>query len=272
MNSVEEAKERAALLLQEMSLEEKMGQLVGYYPKNWSAEELKRDYPHGAGQVACIGMRELDSLEKIVSYQKEIQSQIMELSEHHIPAIFHMEGLCGVLIQEGDCFPSGIGRASTWDPQLEEEVGDITGRQSRAVGASQILAPVLDISRDSRLGRQGETYGEDPALASAMGSAYVQGIQQDGDLTEGTAATAKHFLGYHDSQGGIHAAACDIPERLLREIYARPFPVSYTHLDVYKRQGLYSYGIHSVLQSLRGEKAAAGNPGFGIGNLHQDRV
>ena len=106
MNSVEEAKERAALLLQEMSLEEKMGQLVGYYPKNWSAEELKRDYPHGAGQVACIGMRELDSLEKIVSYQKEIQSQIMELSEHHIPAIFHMEGLCGVLIQEGDCFPS----------------------------------------------------------------------------------------------------------------------------------------------------------------------
>ena len=227
MNSVEEAKERAALLLQEMSLEEKMGQLVGYYPKNWSAEELKRDYPHGAGQVACIGMRELDSLEKIVSYQKEIQSQIMELSEHHIPAIFHMEGLCGVLIQEGDCFPSGIGRASTWDPQLEEEVGDITGRQSRAVGASQILAPVLDISRDSRLGRQGETYGEDPALASAMGNAYIRGLQKErqGMLVE---STAKHFLSYHNSQGGIHAAECETPGRLLREVYARPFQAAIT--------------------------------------------
>lgn len=251
MISVEEAKEQAAKLLQDLSLEEKMGQIVGYYPKNWSAEELKRDYPHGAGQVACFGMRELDSPEKIVSYQKEIQDQIMELSEHHIPAIFHMEGLCGVLIQEADCFPSGIGRASTWDPKLEESVGDITGKQSRAVGASQILAPVLDISRDSRFGRQGETYGEDPALASAMGSAYIRGLQKErqGMLVE---STAKHFLSYHNSQGGIHAAECETPGRLLREIYARPFQAAITEVGL--------RGIMPCYGAIDGEPASASRP------------
>ncbi len=248
--TVNEAKEKAKELLNQLSLKEKMGQIVGYYPKNWSKEELCRDYPCGAGQVACFGMRELDSLEKIAAHQKEIQDAIMELGEHHIPAIFHMEGLCGVLIQDAECFPSGIGRASTWNPDLEEKVGGIVGKQSRAVGASQVLAPVLDISRDSRFGRQGETYGEDPALAAAMGSAYIRGIQKEreGMLTE---STAKHFLSYHNSQGGIHAAECQTPERLLREIYAKPFQAAITDAGL--------RGIMPCYGAVDGEPASASN-------------
>ncbi|MGN6711194.1 glycoside hydrolase family 3 N-terminal domain-containing protein [Anaerocolumna jejuensis] len=251
MISIDEAKKRASELLGQMSLEEKMGQIVGYYPKTWSREELKRDYPHGAGQVACFGMRELDSLDKIVEYQKEIQDQIMELSENHIPAIFHMEGLCGVLIQDAECFPSGIGRAATWNSQLEEKVGEIVGKQSRAVGASQILAPVLDISRDSRFGRQGETYGEDPALVSALGAAYIRGLQKEreGMLVE---STAKHFLSYHNSQGGIHASECETPRRLLREVYAKPFQASITE------SGLR--GIMPCYGAIDGEPASASKP------------
>ena len=75
---------------------------------------------------------------------------IMENSEHHIPAIFHMEGLCGAFIQGAVSFPSGIGRASSWDPELEEKVGEIVSRQELSCGITQVLAPVLDISRDSR--------------------------------------------------------------------------------------------------------------------------
>lgn len=77
-----------------------------------------------------------------------------------------MEGLCGAFIQDASSLPSGIGRVSSFDPELEEKLAEMVARQETAVGITQILAPVLDISRDSRMGRQGETYGEDPTLAA----------------------------------------------------------------------------------------------------------
>lgn len=241
--------ERAEELLAKMSIEEKMGQLVGYYPRSFSEEELQQEYPHGAGQVACFAMREMKSLDEIARHQRMIQDKIMELSEHHIPAIFHMEGLCGTLIRDAAGFPSGIGRAASWDPVLEERIGTIVGRESAAIGASMVLAPVLDISRDSRFGRQGETYGEDPVLASEMGVAYTRGIQHVKKDGMQAGACAKHFIGYHDSQGGIHAANCDIPYRLLREIYAKPFQAAI------KKAGLLS--VMPCYSSLNGQPVSA---------------
>ncbi len=242
---------RAEELLAQMSLEEKMGQLVGYYPTAYSETELAREYPHGAGQVACFAMREMKTLEEISRHQRMIQDKIMELSGHGIPAIFHMEGLCGILIRDAAGFPSGIGRASSWNPDVERKVGTIVGRESAAVGATMVLAPVLDISRDSRFGRQGETYGEDPVLASVLGTAYIEGIQsqREGAFVE---SAAKHFVGYHDSQGGIHAANCDIPFRLLREIYAKPFQAA-----------IGKAGLRSVMpcySSVNGQPVSASKP------------
>ena len=239
MNPLEAAKKRAAKLLKELSLEEKMGQLTGYYPKDWSPEEMEREYPHGVGQIACFGMRSLDTPQKIAAWQREIQKKAMELSEHHIPAIFHVEGLCGTLVWPADSFPSGIGRGATWDPALEKMIGDIVGKQARAIGASQVLAPVLDISRDARFGRQGESYGEDPALTAAMGTAYIKGIQAEREGMRIQSA-AKHFLAYHNSQGGIHVADCQTPSRLLREVYAKPFQAAITEGDL--RGIMPSYG------------------------------
>ena len=102
----------------------------------------------------------------------------MRQSPHHIPAAFHMEGLCGAYLQGAASFPAGIGRGSSFDPELEEEIARIVSRQEQACGITQVLAPVLDISRDSRLGRQGETYGEDPTLTAAMGTAYIDGKKE----------------------------------------------------------------------------------------------
>ena len=77
-------------------------------------------------------------------------------------------------------FPQAIGLASTWDPELVEQVATVIGRQVRAVGGRLALSPVLDIARDPRWGRLEETYGEDPELASRMGVAYVRGVQSQG--------------------------------------------------------------------------------------------
>ena len=132
-----------------------------------------------------------------------------------------MEGLCGAFIQEGTSFPSGIARGSGWDPELEEKIAKVVAKQEAACGITHILAPVLDISRDSRMGRQGETYGEDPALAAALGTAYTKGIQTTEAGGRRPESVAKHFLGFHNSQGGIHGTNSDTPSRLMEEIYGK---------------------------------------------------
>lgn len=241
-------KERAEDLRKKMTLEEKLAQMTGYNPAAWSNDDLERDFPYGAGQVNFFGGIELKTIYDAAVYQRRLQKKIMEKSRFGIPAIFHVETLCGVMLAGASSFPSGIGQAASFDSNQEKKMGELIGKQARAVGASQAFSPVLDISRDPRFGRQGETYGEDPVLASAMGCAVVSGLQQDGDLEQGVLATAKHFLGYHCSEGGIHAAACDIPERLLREIYAKPFQAAITEAKM--------QGIMPCYSSINGEPVA----------------
>lgn len=131
-NPERSVEERVEDLLARMSVEEKMGQIVCYFPRKLSKhEELEKNYVHGVGQVSALEMRALDTLEDAARFQREIQEKVMALSEHHIPAIFHMEGLCGAYLQGATSFPSGIGRGSSWDTQLEEEIGKIVGRQER---------------------------------------------------------------------------------------------------------------------------------------------
>lgn len=220
------AKQRAILLLEEMSLDEKMAQINCIFPFDKTYldyEGISEQTPNGIGEISTLEMRRIETLEDAADWTRRVQKIVMDNSPHKIPAIFHMEGLCGAFIQEATSFPAGIGRGSSFNPALEEEIGQCVARQELACGITHILAPVLDISRDSRMGRQGETYGEDPCLAAAMGSAYVKGLQKtevDGRRAD---SVAKHFLAFHNSEGGIHGTHSDTTERTLREVYAKPF-------------------------------------------------
>lgn len=214
---------RAKALLEKMSLEEKMGQVLGAFPYNTPLEKLAEAYPQGAGSVSTLEFRRLASVDEVAQAQRKIQEILMGQSPHGIPAIFHMEGLSGGFIQDNVSFPSGIGRASSFDPELEEQIGSIVGRQQKALGITQTFAPILDINRDPRMGRLSESYGEDPTLAASLGAAYTKGVQRKNDRGLQTDAVAKHFLGFHNSEGGIHATNSLTSPRLLREIYGRPF-------------------------------------------------
>lgn len=269
---------RAEDLLGRMTLEEKMAQVNCVLVPIGKEEKAAEYCKYGIGEISTLEVRMLKSAKEAVRFQRRIQTMVMENRPHHIPAIFHMEGLCGAFIQDATSFPSGIGRASSWDPALEQKIGQIVARQENAAGFTHTLAPVLDISRDSRMGRQGETYGEDPVLAAAMGTAYARGIQESGleipverenfdeadQTSAGTAncggagqtfagmvncgeadqtfagtvncgevdrifvkrhseAVAKHFMGFHNSEGGIHGADSRTPMRLMEEIYGKPF-------------------------------------------------
>ncbi len=221
-------RERARDLLSRLSLEEKLAQVTGTFDIPGREKEMAGLLQHGIGQVSTLFYRTMGSKKEVAERQRLMQKRVMESSPHRIPAIFHMEGLCGAFIQDSTAFPSGINRGAGFDPELEERIGEIVSRQELAYGITQTLAPVLDISRDSRMGRQSESYGEDPTLAAALGSAYTRGIQEnevDGRRAE---SVAKHFLGFHKSQGGIHGANVDAGDRLLMEIYGKPFQAAVT--------------------------------------------
>lgn len=243
---------RAAALLAELSLDEKMAQVNCIFPFGENFEDMEKiaeGTPFGIGEVSTLEMRRIETLEEAAQWQRSVQKIVMDNSPHHIPAIFHMEGLCGAFIQDATSFPAGIGRGSGFDPELEEKIAEIVSRQEAACGITHVLAPVLDISRDSRMGRQGETYGEDPALASAMGAAYTRGIQKGENAGRKAESVAKHFLAFHNSQGGIHGTHSDTPVRLLQEIYGKPFQAAIAE------SGLK--GIMPSYNSINGEPVSA---------------
>lgn len=221
--------DRAAALLAELSLEERIGQISCYFARDLTDSSDFADlFPLGVGEVSCLEARSATCLDAVAEFQRRLQAETMAASPHAIPAIFHMEGLCGAYLPGATSFPSGIARGAGWDPDLEHEIGEVVGRQERAVGITHTFAPVLDVSRDPRMGRHGETYGEDPTLASALGVALTRGLQSDDGEGLKTEAVAKHFLGFHQGEGGIHGSHCDIPGRPLREVFAKPFQAAIT--------------------------------------------
>ncbi|MFJ4029601.1 glycoside hydrolase family 3 N-terminal domain-containing protein [Paenarthrobacter sp. NPDC089989] len=216
--------ERAGKLLEVLTLDQKMAQVSCYFPTDINrTDDFAGRFPHGIGEVSCLEARSASSLDEVTDFQRKVQLTAMETSAHGIPAIFHMEGLCGAYLPGATSFPSGLGRASSWNRDLEKSIGEIVGRQERAVGITHTLAPVLDVSRDPRMGRQGETYGEDPRLAAILGVAFTQGLQGKDPAGRQTEAVAKHFIGSHHTEGGIHGAHCNVPDRTLQEIYGLPF-------------------------------------------------
>ncbi|MBN2100148.1 MAG: glycoside hydrolase family 3 C-terminal domain-containing protein [Dehalococcoidia bacterium] len=220
--------ERVADLIDRMTLEEKVAQLCGCWPfelltpAGLDSERMKSRLAHGLGQVSRLAGMSAEPPWKTAELVNGIQRYLVEGTRLGIPAIVHEECLCGYQARQGTVFPQAIGLAASWDPALMQKMTDIIRQQMVAAGARQALAPVLDVTRDPRWGRTEETYGEDPCLASAMGRAYVRGLQCD-DLAGGVIATAKHFIGHGNSEGGLNWAPAHIAPRELYEVFARPF-------------------------------------------------
>src|SRR3954469_7631717 len=121
-------------------------------------------------------------------------------------------------------FPTQLGMACTWDAALVERVARVSATEIAATGIHWTFSPVLCIARDLRWGRTDETFGEDPFLIGELGSAMIRGYQ-GGGLSDPTAilATAKHFAGYSETQGGRDASEADISPRKLRSWFLPPF-------------------------------------------------
>lgn len=223
--------ERVEDLLGRMTLDEMAAQLGSYWiyqlddGKNLSHEKAQRLLHDGIGQISRVSGGSSLKPDEAAEMANQIQKYLVEETRLGIPAMIHEEACSGFTAIGATTFPQTIGVASTFDPKLSEQIGQVIGRQMRAAGAHQALAPLLDIARDPRWGRMEETYGEDPYVVGTMGTAYVKGIQ--GNLKDqGVLATGKHFVGYGASEGGMNWAPVHLPERELREVYLAPFEMA----------------------------------------------
>jgi len=220
--------QRVQDLLDRMTLEEKVAQLSGVMPLallgpgGFDPDRMTQVLGHGIGQISMLAMFGHKTPTQLAEASNQIQRFLVEETRLGIPAIIHNEALNGFVAPDAPNFPTAIGLAATWSPELVERMTDLIRRQMRAVGVHQALSPVMDVARDARWGRVHETYGEDPYLCAAMSVAFVRGLQGP-DLKQGVIATGKHFLGYGLSEAGQNMAATHIGRRELYETFARPF-------------------------------------------------
>lgn len=158
-----------------------------------------------------------------ISAYNDLQHYAIDSTRLGIPIILAEEAPHGHMAIGKTVFPTGIGLASTWDPDGMEEVGEVVARELRAVGAGIAYGPVVDLARELRWSRVEETYGEDPTLISRMAGGLVRGMSPERKgWDKGAISTLKHFTAYGAPQGGHNGNVSVIGER---DIYENILPV-----------------------------------------------
>ncbi|MEU5362382.1 glycoside hydrolase family 3 N-terminal domain-containing protein [Streptomyces sp. NPDC005925] len=226
---------RVSALIDAMTPEEKIAQLYGVWvgasdeggevaPHQHDMEDavdLDALLPAGLGQLTRpFGTAPVDPALGALSLLRT-QRRVAAANRFGIPAVAHEECLAGFATWGATAYPVPLSWGATFDPALIRRMAAAIGRDMRAVGVHQGLAPVLDVVRDARWGRVEETIGEDPYLVGTIGTAYVQGLQSTGLI-----ATLKHFAGYSASRAGRNLAPAPMGLRERADVLLPPFEMA----------------------------------------------
>ena len=133
-------------------------------------------------------------------------------------------------------FPQAIALAAAWDTDLMLRVATAISDEARAMNNMWVArdkrnlyqglvfwSPNINIVRDPRWGRGQETYGEDPFLTGAIGTAFVKGMQGTDPRYLKTVATAKHYAVHSGPESLRHTFDARVSESDLRETYLPAF-------------------------------------------------
>lgn len=271
-------KKRVSDLLSQMTLEEKAGQLATYYGNNvqlkdsvptleWNNMMLK----HGVANIDEHLTRTMSDLKRLVTALQETQRFFVEYTRLGIPVDLTNEGIRGLSAPKATSFPSLNGLGCTWDKELAHLQGTIEAKEAKAMGYTNIYAPILDVARDQRWGRWEGTFGEDPYLVARMGVEMSKGIQE-----QGLVSTLKHYVGYGDCKAARQFEARTDPHVTASEMYyiheypfrkviqeASPLGVMSAYNDYDGEVIAGSY--HFLTEKLRGEM---GFKGYVVSDSH----
>jgi beta-glucosidase len=223
---------RVNALLAQMTLEEKLGQLVQYNAVGATSATVaagqesdlaanpEANYHLDAMQLAQAGrlgsMLNVNGAARISTYQH----MAVEKSRLHIPLLFGADVIHGYRT----IYPVPLGLAASFDPALVTSLSRMAAEEATTTGIRWFYSPMVDISRDARWGRSAEGAGEDAYLGAAMARAYIRGYQNE-DLSkpDSVAASVKHFAAYGAAEAGREYNTTDMSESRLRQVYLSPY-------------------------------------------------
>lgn len=223
-------------LLAQMTLEEKscqMATLYGYKrvlkdempTPGWKAEIWKDGIANIDEELNSLNQKAKSAysypFSKHARAINTIQKWFVEETRLGIPVDFTNEGIHGLCHDRATPLPAPISIGATWNKDLVRQAGRVVGREAKALGYTNVYAPILDPARDPRWGRVVECYGEDPFLIAELGKQMVLGIQE-----QGVASTLKHYAVYSIPKGGRDGNARTDPHvapRELHQLYLYPF-------------------------------------------------
>lgn len=235
--------ERVEALLTTMTLEEKLAQLTSYWPRpdqdpgggsgsegevapmEHAFQQEHRDY----GEASADGLGHLTRVfgsapiapHEGRAHLTNLQKPLTDGTRLGIPAIAHEECLTGVTTYGATVYPTPLAWAAAFSPDLVHRMATAIAHDMRTLGVQQGLAPLMDVARDPRWGRVEETMGEDPYLVGTVGTAYVQGLEENGVV-----ATLKHFAGYSASRAGRNHAPVPMGPREFADVLLPPFEMA----------------------------------------------
>lgn len=157
-------------------------------------------------------------------FLNELQKIAIEKTRLKIPLLLTEEGTHGLMCPGGTIFPEGLAIGSTWNMDMVKDIYTVAAREGRAIGIHQLFTLVVEPNRDPRLGRNEETYSEDPYLCSRIAEQIVMGTQGDNIADpDRVVAGLCHYPGQSQPACGLERGAMEISERMLREVFLPPW-------------------------------------------------
>ena len=243
LDSNADLEDRLSDLMARMTLEEKVGQMCQYVGLEYLKKQKRNK--RAAGDVsklnkdafAMYGLSESEIIQEIIDGKIGSFLHVLEPSEVNflqdftlksrlkIPLIIGIDAIHGNAMVSGTTvYPSPISIAATFNNDFAYDVAKQSAREMRATGSQWTFMPNIDVARDPRWGRVGETFGEDPFLVGEMGKAMIMGFQGDdfGDPNN-VIACAKHMIAGAEPLNGLNISPMDVSERTLYEIHLPPY-------------------------------------------------
>lgn len=243
LDSNADVEDRLSDLMARMTLEEKVGQMCQYVGLEYLKKQKRNKRSAGDASklnkdaFAMYGLSESEIIQEIIDGKIGSFLHVLDPEEVNylqgfalqsrlkIPLIIGIDAIHGnAMVRGTTVYPSPISIAATFTNDFAYDVAKQSAREMRATGSQWTFMPNVDVARDPRWGRVGETFGEDPFMVGEMGKAMIMGFQgEDFSKPNNVIACAKHMIAGAEPLNGLNISPMDVSERSLYEIHLPPY-------------------------------------------------